>query len=230
MTKAPRPGQVKTRLTPPLTPEEAAALNVCFLRDTLSAISETALSGGAQSVAVYTPAGAEEEFINILPAHCEMVLQRGDHLGERLINATEDLFRVGFEAICLINSDSPTVPASAYAQAVRLLAEPDDRLVLGPSDDGGYYLIGLKRMHRRVFEDIAWSTENVFEQTRARAEEIGLHLELLPTWYDVDDRASLCRLCDEILDDKAETRGFPAPETRAFLRKLIAEKGPLQDR
>ena len=129
--------------------------------------------------------------------------------------------------LSLINSDSPTVPARAYAQAVQWLMQPSDKIVLGPSDDGGYYLIGLNRRHERVFEDIDWSTERVFEQTLARAKEIGVPVELLPTWYDVDDRASLSRLCHEILDDKAETAGFPAPETRAFLKKLIASKGPL---
>ena len=227
MTKAPRPGQVKTRLTPPLTPEEASALNICFLRDTASAISETAHAGGARGLAVYTPAGAEEEVAGIMPDQFELVLQRGDALGERLSNAAEDIFAVGFNALCLINSDSPTVPASAYAQAVQWLLQPSDRIVLGPSDDGGYYLIGLNHMHRRVFEDIDWSTEHVFDQTMARAKEIGVPVELLPTWYDVDDHATLCRLCDENLDDKAEMPGFPAPETRAFLRKLIAAKGPL---
>ena len=227
MTKAPRPGQVKTRLTPPLTPEEAAALNICFLRDTASAIAETVHVGSALGLGVYTPASAEEEFAGILPDHFDFVLQRGDALGERLSNAADDIFGVGFDALCLINSDSPTVPASAYAQAVRWLAEPADRIVLGPTEDGGYYLIGLNRMHRRVFEDIAWSTEHVFDQTLARAKEIGVPVELLPTWYDVDDRVTLCRLCDENLDDKADTPGFPAPETRAFLRKLIAIKGPL---
>ena len=90
--------------------------------------------------------------------------------GERLTLAAEDLFSVGFAAVCLIDSDSPTVPQHAYADAVRLLAQPGDRMVLGPSDDGGYYLIGLKTAHRRVFEEIDWSTERVFEQTVARAQ------------------------------------------------------------
>ena len=225
MTKAPRAGQVKTRLTPPLTPEEAAVLNTCFLRDTAAAISASITTGGARGIAVYTPAGAEEEFAEILPSHFELVLQRGDALSERLINATEDLFKIGFQSLCLIDSDSPTVPQNAYAQAVAWLSTGEERIVLGPSHDGGYYLIGLNRMHRRIFEDITWSTPHVFEQTMQRAKKIGVAVELLPTWYDVDDRATLCRLCDELLGDKAnDVGGYPAPETRAFLENLVARE------
>ncbi len=223
MTKAPRAGQVKTRLTPPLTPEEAAALNRCLLRDTTASISAAVEKGGAQGVGVYTPVGAEDAFADILPQNFDLVLQRGDTFGERLIHAAEDLFELGFAAVCLIDSDSPTVPAQAYAQAVAWLAEPADRMVLGPSDDGGYYLIGINHLQRRVFEEIDWSTERVFEQTRTRAQELGLEVKLLPTWYDVDDRATLRRLCDEVL--AGDATGWPAPETRRFLENLIDNEG-----
>ena len=224
MTKVPRPGRVKTRLSPPITPEEAAALNTCFLRDTTAAIAAAGADGGSLGVGVYTPLGEESAYKNILPHDFMLVPQRGDAFGERLTLAAEDLFAVGFEAVCLIDSDSPTVPQHAYADAVRLLAQPDDCVVLGPSDDGGYYLIGLKKPHRRVFEEIDWSTERVFEQTIARAKEAGLAVELLPTWYDVDDRATLRRLCDELLGDHRLT-GFGAPATMAFLQDVIAREG-----
>jgi len=224
MTKAPRAGQVKTRLTPPLMPEEAAALNICFLRDTTAAISATVAAGGAKGIGVYTPVGAENAYAEILPGHFDLVAQRGDAFGERLIAAAEDLFAIGFANVCLIDSDSPTVPQQAYADAVKLLAKSGDRIVFGPSDDGGYYLIGLKKLYRRLFEDIDWSTERVAEQTIARAKEIGLEVELLPTWYDVDDRATLRRLCDELLGPTA-SGGFAATETHTFLTSLIAREG-----
>ncbi|MFN2477452.1 MAG: TIGR04282 family arsenosugar biosynthesis glycosyltransferase [Chthoniobacterales bacterium] len=224
MTKVPRPGRVKTRLSPPLTPEEAAALNVCFLRDTTAAINATAATGIARGVGVYTPVGEETAYDDILPNGFELVPQRGDLFGERLILAAEDLFRVGFEAVCLIDSDSPTVPQHAYATAAQLLREPGERMVFGPSDDGGYYLIGLKKLHRRVFEEIDWSTERVAEQTLARAQEIGLAVELLPTWYDVDDRATLRRLCDELLGGETSS-GYHAPATREFLESIIKNEG-----
>jgi rSAM/selenodomain-associated transferase 1 len=224
MTKAPRPGRVKTRLSPPLTPEEAAALNTCFLRDTTTVIQATASKGGAQGIGVYTPVGEEAAYADILPPEFILVPQRGDAFGERLVLAAGDVLELGFDAVCLIDSDSPTVPQHAYAEAVRLLSQSGDRVVLGPVDDGGYYLIGLKSVHRRVFEDIDWSTERVFNQTVERAKEIGLAVELLPTWYDVDDRTTLHRLCDELLGGKASA-GYHAPETRQFLENVIAREG-----
>jgi hypothetical protein len=225
MTKAPRAGKVKTRLSPPLTPEEAAALNVCFLRDTSAAIAVASREGIAQGVGVYTPAGMEYAWADILPSDFFLVLQRGDAFGERLTLATEDLLDLGFESACLIDSDSPTVPVQAYAEAARVLAEPGDRIVFGPSDDGGYYLIGMKQLHRRLFEDIDWSTERVADQTLERAAEAGVEVHLLPTCFDVDDRATLRRLCEELLGGGAPADRYLAPETRQFLDAIIEREG-----
>jgi rSAM/selenodomain-associated transferase 1 len=228
MTKAPRIGEVKTRLQPPLTPEEAAALNICFLRDTAAAISQAcSRSGGlrpatmAQGVAIFTPAGSESDYAEILPAEFDFLPQRGNHFGERLTHAVEDLLRVGFQSCCLVDSDSPTVTAEVFRAAVEFLRADLNRLILGPSDDGGYYLIGMGKLHRRVFEGIDWSTEHVLPQTLARARELGLDVEMLPTIFDVDDRVSLCRLCDELLGKKRDS----APATKAFLEQLIAREG-----
>ncbi len=224
MTKAPRAGHVKTRLVPPLTPEQAAQLNVCFLRDTATAI-EQACGSQAAGIGVYTPVGLEQAYIDILPPKFQLLAQRGDGFGERLTLAAEDLFRCGFHAVCLIDSDSPTVPPNIFAQAVNLLSKPEDRVVLGPSDDGGYYLIGLKRNHPELFEGIDWSTERVFEQTRKRANELELEVALLPNGYDVDDRASLRRLSDELLDEL--TPADVAPHTRGFLAALLKAEGKI---
>ncbi len=225
MTKAPRAGKVKTRLSPPLRPEEASALNICFLRDTATAISTESEAGHATGIGVYTPVGEEDAWADILPPHFALIAQRGEAFGERLIFAIEDLLRVGFDSACLIDSDSPTVPISAYAEAARLLAQPGDRVVFGPSDDGGYYLIGMKQLHRRVFEEIDWSTERVAEQTLQRAAELGLEVELLPTCFDVDDGATLHRLCEELLGAAAPSDRYAAPETRRFLARVIAREG-----
>jgi uncharacterized protein len=243
MTKAPQAGRVKTRLVPPLTAEEAAELNKCFLRDTAAAISSACsrrpvdnaentrqirhpyashseAATAACGVAVYTPIGAEAAYGNILPADFSLLPQRGDKFGERLYFAIEDLFKCGFESVCLIDSDSPTVPAENFIEAAELLSTSEDRVVLGPSEDGGYYLIGLKKLHRHLFEQIDWSTERVLHQTSQRANEIGLELKLLPTGYDVDDAASLRRLCDELLAENSDNS--IAPNTRTFLASLIA--------
>jgi rSAM/selenodomain-associated transferase 1 len=226
MTKAPQAGRVKTRLTPPLTPQEAAALNTCFLRDTANALAGTAATTRAQPVAVYTPVGAEEAYTDILPKDFVLVPQRGDGFGERLAAATEDLLQLGFDSLCLIDSDSPTVPAHAFASAVEYLAGDEDSVVLGPSDDGGYYLIGLKKLHRQLFERIDWSTERVLEQTIAAVREMALPVHLLPTWYDVDDRTTLARLCREFFGSNGNRgEGFEAAATREFMSGLIEREG-----
>jgi uncharacterized protein len=222
MTKAPQAGRVKTRLVPPLTPEEAAELNKCFLRDTAAAISNAADADTASGIAVYTPVGAESAYNDILPADFSLLPQRGDKFGERLYLAIEDLFKCGFESVCLIDSDSPTVPAENFEQAIELLSTSDDRVVLGPSDDGGYYLIGMKKPHRHLFERIDWSTERVLNQTMQRAIEIGIEFKLLSTGYDVDDAASLRRLRNELLT--GTTSADIAPHTREFLASFIERK------
>ena len=235
MIKAPRPGASKTRLSPPLTPEEAATISGCFLRDTTANIAHVvhahAPGGGgspAAGVAVYTPVGMESAFDGLLPDGFTMVSQREEGFGGRLLGAVEDLLAVGYGAVCLIDSDSPTLPVASLAAAVEALAQPGDRVVLGPSEDGGYYLIGIKAAHRRLFEDITWSTEHVTPQTLERAAEIGLEVVLLPTWYDVDDRATLHSLCDELFSGtspRAQAGGYPAPRTREFLSGLLASEG-----
>lgn len=226
MTKAPKPGRVKTRLSPPLTPDEAAGLNTCFLRDKSAAIAKAAKGGLALGIGIYTPVGEEAAYDGILPDEFALIPQRGDAFGERLINAIDDLMQVGFESACLMDSDSATVPEKVYADAASVLHEPGDRIVFGASDDGGYYLIGMKKLHRRLFEEIDWSTERVAEQTIARAAEIGVEIKQLPTWYDVDDRATLRRLCDELLGGTTDTRiEASAPETTRFLQAIIEKEG-----
>jgi uncharacterized protein len=222
MTKAPRAGQVKTRLVPPLTAEEAAELNAAFLRDLSMSIIRACEMSPAKPVAVFTPPGAESAYENILPAEFSLLPQRGDNFGERLIFAVEDLFAAGFASVCLINSDSPAVSAQNFAEAAIELAEPPDRIVLGPADDGGYYLIGLKRMHRRLFEEIDWSTERVFEQTKQRAAELDLRVHELAPGVDVDDASALRRLSMELISKISDDE--VAPNTRKFLAELSKRK------
>lgn len=230
MIKAPRAGASKTRLCPPLRPEESAALSGCFLRDTTANIADAVRSlpvGAAHGMAVYTPVGAEAAFDGLLPVGFAMLAQRETGFGGRLHGAAEDLLAVGFRSLCLIDSDSPTLPPGALRAAVEALSHPGERLVLGPSEDGGYYLLGLPSAHRRVFEDIDWSTERVSAQTLERAAEIGLPVEILPTWYDVDDGPTLRTLCEELFAPETSRHrdGYAAPVTRAFLSDLLAAEG-----
>ena len=115
-----------------------------------------------------------------------------------------------------------------WSRRRRCSRAPGDRVVLGPAEDGGYYCIGLKNPHARLFEDIDWSTERVFAQTMDRAREIGLDTAVLPVWYDVDDLASLRRLAEELLGKpirELERSRFAAPHTAAFLRRLLGNGG-----
>jgi len=199
MAKAPRVGEVKTRLVPPLSPEEAAALGAAFIRDIAGNILAAAAAVPIDGYAAYSPAGSEAAFMPLLPEGVRLLPPRGMGLGIGLWHAAEDLLSAGYGAVCLVNADSPNLPTAFLVQAVRTLREPGDRVVLGPAEDGGYYLIGLKYPHRRLFEDIAWSSELVFGQTLDRAAELGVETVTLPRWYDVDDVASLRRLLNELL-------------------------------
>jgi rSAM/selenodomain-associated transferase 1 len=219
MLKAPEAGRVKTRLAPPLTPAAAAELSRRMIRDTAENIAGVTRQTQATGVAVYTPAGAERTLDPLLPAGFERLLQRGDQFGERLANAAGDLLDLGFSSLCLIDSDSPTLPSTTLLAAVRALETGGDRIVLAGSDDGGYCLIGLKARHPAMFEEIDWSTSRVYQQTLERAKAAGLPVVELTPWYDVDDRVTLARLCQELLEP-GSSAGYPAPETRRFLRDL----------
>jgi uncharacterized protein len=224
MAKAPIAGQVKTRLSPPLTPRQAAGLNACFLKDTVASLADASAVTGARWVISYMPAGAEAAFRGILPPGALLLTQRGNGFGERLMRTTEDLFACGFSSVCLIDSDSPTVPTTAFVQAAEELAAAGDRVVLGPSDDGGYYLLGVNRRHKFLFENISWSTAMVAQQTRERAKQLGLPVVSLPTWFDVDDEPSLERLRREFfspgLEESSQPGAYPAPFTRAYLQQI----------
>jgi rSAM/selenodomain-associated transferase 1 len=223
MAKAPRPGKVKTRLSPPLSLDQTAALNTRFLRDTTENLATIPFAAGLIS---YTPVGDEALFAGLLPETFGLVPQRGDLFGERLLAAAEDILAIGYGAVCLIDSDSPTVPSAAFAEAVAVLREGKADVVLGPSHDGGYYLVGLKHPHPEPFQNITWSTASVLEETLQQCREASLKVHLLPTWYDVDDAATLAILEAELLDGKrpafAAVDGYPAPHTRALLTTLTA--------
>lgn len=231
MVKTPIAGAVKTRLTPPLSSVETAALSKCFLRDMTTNVASLS-ANGTDGVVLYTPANTEALLRDLVPDGFRLLAQSGETLGERLINAATELLDHGYESACLINSDSPTLPRETLETAASLLAHDGDRVVLGPSLDGGYYLIGLKRPHRSLFERIAWSTSEVMAQTVERAAEINLPVEFLPTWYDVDDAATLRLLIEELSlssdghDGASQFRGgFAAPHTRKYLTDLISKDG-----
>jgi uncharacterized protein len=230
MVKAPRSGEVKTRLVPPLRAEEASLLSVCFVKDILANLLAASVSVPADCYAAYSPAGSETLFRDLLPQQIRLLPPRSIGLANSLPDAIEDLIAVGYEGACLVNADSPTLPTSLLIEAITRLRAPGDRVVLGPATDGGYYLIGLKHPHRHLFQDIAWSTASVYRQTAERAAGIGLELVTLPAWYDVDDATSLGWLCQELLGGRRPPQctadGYVASQTRDYLRALLDSPRP----
>lgn len=190
MAKAPWPGQVKTRLCPPLSLEEAADLYRCFLLDKIEQLRSLA---GASLAISYAPAEAAGVFETLAPGVL-LVAQEGPDLGARLANTFARLFARGFTAALAIDSDTPSLPTRYLEAAVERLASPDVDLVLGPSDDGGYYLIGMRSLEPELFEAMPWSTSRVLPETIRRAAARGLRVAHLPTWFDVDTYADLERL------------------------------------
>jgi uncharacterized protein len=175
-------------------------------------------------IAAYTPIGSEPELVELLPAEFKMLAQRPGDLGARLSGVTEDLFSLGFSAVCLVGSDSPTLPVANLRAAAATLKEGTDRIVIGPSTDGGYYLIGMSRCYTELFDEVDWSTSSVYQQTISKAKEIKLPLAELPLWYDVDDKDSLNRLLSELFPEWAMekvSQGAPALNTKEFLQRLL---------
>ena len=211
VAKRPAAGQTKTRLCPPLDGATAAALYECFLRDTLALMMQVA---GVQRSIAYLPEDADGYFRDLAPA-MGLTPQRGADLGARLDQLLTDALAGGAQQAVVMDSDSPTLPAAYIAQAFALLDGPYD-VVIGPCDDGGYYLIGLKQPQPRLFHEVTMSTPTVVRDTLAIAAELGLQIALLPTWYDVDTVAELARLRQELDEAAPEI----APQTRRFLAQI----------
>ena len=218
MCKAPLPGRTKTRLAAVMGAGPAAALSACFLRDVAATIAALPDHLARKGYGVYAPAGAEAELRRILPPSFGLLLQADAEFGNVLYGAARDLLAAEHDCVMLVNSDGPTLPASVYFEAIAALRRAGDRMVLGPTVDGGYYLIGLKAAHRPLFADIPWGTEAVARLTIERAAGIGLEVVCLPEWYDVDDGEALDWLRQELAGRSDRFRGgAPAAATRAFL-------------
>jgi len=206
VAKRPAPGRTKTRLSLPLTPELASALYECFLRDTLDQMKQVQ---DAHHVIAYLD---EPDYFQRLAPDFELIPQNGHDLGERLDNALTSYLSRGCEHTVIMDSDSPTLPPDYLLQAFSVLSDGAD-VVLGPCDDGGYYLIEIKKPTPRLLREVQMSTPTVTEDTIALAKEDRLNLVTLPVWYDVDDVKSLSRLLEEIDYHDSAT----AKHTRQFL-------------
>ena len=210
VAKKPVPGRTKTRLCPPLSPDAAADLYRCLLLDTLGLMQR--LESADHSLA-YTPTSARDYFARLLPNGFRLLAQQGADLGERLSYALGQHFELGYQRVVIMNSDGPTLPLACLQDAFAGLDRAD--VTLGPGHDGGYYLIGMKRPYPELFQRIAWSTEQVVPQTLAVCRRLGLTVNQLAEWHDVDVEADLDRLRRDLRREPER-----APCTWNFLQTL----------
>lgn len=183
MLKAPVEGEVKTRLIPPLTAKEAATLYRAFIKDTfsrLSSLTDLAL------YAFFTPAGAKDDIVDIIPQGISLTSQKDGDLGKRIYEVFECLFNAGHKRAAVMGSDSPDLPIEYIESSFSMLKESPKSLVLGPATDGGYYLIAMDRLIKIPFEGIEWSAKTVLEDTVRNAVASGITVKLLPEWHDID--------------------------------------------
>jgi hypothetical protein len=212
MAKVPVAGEVKTRLCPPLTPAGAAVLARCFLLDRLEQLRD--VSDGELLVA-FAPRERDAEMRGLVPAGTRLVPQVGADLGERMDRLLTDLLAEGFAGAIALGTDSPTLPTAYVRRACAAMRDDAIDLVVGPSEDGGYYLIGLRGPAPALFSDMRWSTETVMSETLGRARRLGLRHALLPPWFDVDRGEDLTRL-----QAPAPPEAFRPPRTLAFLQGI----------
>lgn len=213
MVKAPRAGAVKTRLVPPLTGVEAASLASAFARDTLASVRRVV----SEVVVAYAPDDGRAALEAVLEDEGLLwFAQRGEDLGARIESAASFAFESSRGPVVIVGTDSPTMPPTFVARALASLSAGDADVALGPTEDGGYYLVGLRDSFEGLFRDVEWSTPRVYGQTESNASRLGLRVLELPRWYDVDTSADLLRLRDELLsDEEARAR---APHAREWLR------------
>jgi rSAM/selenodomain-associated transferase 1 len=220
VAKEPEAGKTKTRLSPPLSGTQAAELYRRFLLDTLELMLRVEI---AQPLLAYTPDEAEPFFRRFAPSGFELVPQVGADLGERLDHVLAQCLREGYRQAVVMDSDSPTLPVDTLRQAFRELDDPGVDVVLGPCEDGGYYLIGVKAPCPALFQGIAWSTPTVVAETLDRTRDQGLQVTCLPCWYDIDTYADLQRLAEELHSLPEDL----ARHTRALLANRLISRSSL---
>jgi rSAM/selenodomain-associated transferase 1 len=200
--KAPIPGEVNTRLSPPLTPDEAATLHGSFVLDMLER-TKLAIATLHLSFHRYLACAPSSElvFFKIMEERqgVRLLDQVGEDLGQRLHRTFVDLFAKGYKQVIIVGTDVPTLPLLVYQEAFAMLGRSD--VVLGPALDGGYYLIGLTQPTENLFTGVPWSTDQVLAVTQQKAKALGLSVGLTTTWRDVDTIADLQALITECRED-----------------------------
>ena len=208
MAKEPRVGSTKTRLCPPLSQEEAAAISEALLQDTIRIILD--IDGLDLAIAI-TPPESEAYFKGIALEDTVLIPVEGVDIGECQLLSLDRLLKMGYQKVFALNGDSPSLPVEYIQQAIQGLEDHD--MVLGPTEDGGYYLIGFKEAHPEIFDGVEWSTERVSTQILQIASKLNMSVEKLPPWYDVDTVSDFDKLQVELISLPSDS----LPNTRKFL-------------
>ena len=210
VAKAPVVGKVKTRLCPPLSYVQATQLYSGFLLDTIDLVLQVA---DISIKAVCPSLEDTEQLSQLLPSSVSYIIQREAGLTNALLTSFVECLALGYRKVLCISSDNPTLPVAYLNEAVLKLDQTE--VVLGPSEDGGYYLIGAKAVYPCLFDNMVWSTASVLEETLVRASSAGLTTSLLPLWYDLDTYQELDRFRQELAQDQQG-----AQHTRLILQAL----------
>jgi uncharacterized protein len=219
MVKAPIPGFAKTRLIPALSQSDAASLALCFVQDVVN----SALRIVPNLIVAFTPDDGRALLEPSLPRQVQWSKQQGDDLGERLNSVIAHAASSGFSPIIILGADSPTLPPSYIETARDALAAGETDVVLGPTTDGGYYLVGLRKTVPNLFHNVAWSTARTFAGTEENTAKLGLRLLTLPHWYDVDTFADLDLLRNELISDHQACSLAPATVSWLLAHRLLIE-------
>jgi uncharacterized protein len=215
MAKVPVRGEVKTRLCPPLTLAQAAELGRCLLADRVEQLGAVPLS---DRLVAFWPPEREPEARELVPAGLRLVAQHGEDLGARMARLLSDLLAEGYAGAIVVGTDTPTLPTAYLEEACALLRSGAVDVTVGPAEDGGYYLIGLRAPAPELFIDMPWGGTSVYAETLARARAHGRRLAVLPSWFDVDRPADLTRLTQAPQANDA----YRPRRTLGFLARLRA--------
>jgi rSAM/selenodomain-associated transferase 1 len=207
MAKAPIAGAVKTRLAPPLTQEQAAELSRALLVDQLNHLSGL---NSAELYLAFAPEDARAMMTELVPPRFRLFAQRGDDLGARMNGVFDWLRAKGHRNMVLIGGDLAPVPLRNLAETFTALEVAGERVVLGPSRDGGYYLVGMNRLTPQIFDGMTWSHDRVLAQTTAKLSASRIEFQLLPTWFDIDT-----------IEDLRELKSHIGPECRAAMKQTL---------
>lgn len=217
--KAPRLGEVKTRLQPDLTAEESLIFYRAMAEDLINELSKTDF---CDVKIFFTPSDAETEMKMWLGSNYEFYSQKGNDIGERMNQAMAEIFKQGYKKVVLVGSDIPTLDTTTIVRAFFKLDDYD--VVLGPSVDGGYYLVGSKKSRPALFQDMLWSTSFVLDETIEKARKLKLDVVQLEIKSDIDTYDDVFKLWNYLRNRNVTGKFNYKSKTYDVLRKLFSRK------